>query len=180
MMKFTFRNKEYEYFDHPGNQTAVNERRVELPIAFEFIEKYKDVLEIGNVTRHYHREWKHDVVDLNENPTWPIWNKDVLTFEPPRKYLATLSISTVEHTVNPVLAVERIIKFAPKYLITMPIGYSSNNGVLNLDYPMYFMIRKNKENEWEQMFDKNSFREIKYGKPFPYANGVVIITNEKA
>jgi len=175
---FIFNNKKYEYVDRSGNQTRVNERRMELPIAFEFVEKYKDIIEIGNVTRHYHQEYKHDVIDLYEKPAWPIWNEDVLTFKPPKKYPAALSISTIEHTENPVLAINNIVRYAPKYLITMPMGYSSDNGVLRLDYPMYFMVRKNEDNEWEQMFDKESFKLIKYGEPFKYANGVVIITND--
>ena len=176
-MKFIFRNKEYEYFDHPSNQTAINERRVELPIAFEFVEKYKDVLEIGNVTRHYHREWKHDVVDLNEKPAWPIWNKDVLTFEPPRKYPTTISISTVEHTENPILAVEKIVKFAPRYLISFPVGYHADE-VLELKLPMYFMARVSEDNQWKQVYDKKEIKDLKYGKPFIFANAVVFITND--
>jgi len=174
---FKFNGIDYEYFDHPGNQTYANERRVELPIAFAFVEKYKDILEIGNVTRHYRREWKHDVVDLNENPAWPIWNKDVLTFDPPRKYLATLSVSTIEHTENPDLAVIRITKFAPKYLITFPIGHDADS-VLGLDYPMYFMVRTTEDNQWEQTMDKEAIKKYEYNKPFPYGNAVVIITND--
>lgn len=152
---------------------------MELPIAFEFAEKYKDIIEIGNVTRHYHREYTHDVIDLFEKSKWPIWNEDVLTFTPPKKYSAALSVSTVEHTLDPVGAIKKITQFAPKYLITMPMGYSSNNGVLKLDLPMYFMHRIGtvEENHWEQTTKKEALK-AEYGSPYPFANVVVFITNE--
>lgn len=177
-MKFTFRNKEYEYFDHPGNQTSVNERRMELPIAFEFAEKYKDIIEIGNVTRHYHREYVHDVIDLFEKSKWPIMNEDILTFTPSKKYKAALSISTVEHTTNTKKAIENIIKLTDHYLITVPFGYNTTKHILDWKFPAFYMMRFTIDDQWEQV-EPETVRGFKYGSPFPYANAVAIITNEK-
>ena len=176
-MTYTFRKKEYEYFDHPGNQTRVNERRMELPIGFEFAIKHPNLLEVGNVTRHYHREFTHDVIDLYEKSAWPIMNEDILTFTPPKKYEAVLSISTVEHTTDTKKAIQNIINLSPKFLITVPFGYSTTKDILSWDFPMYFMTRKNDDNEWEQV-TKSKIKNKEYGKPFPFANTVAIITNE--
>ena len=178
MDSFIFRGKSYSYFDHPGNQTRVNERRMELPLAFEFVESHKEsLLEVGNVTRHYHREFGHDVVDLFEQSKWPIFNEDILAFNPKEKNKAVLSVSTVEHTVDPRGAINKIVSLSPVYFITMPLGYSSNNGVLDLPFPMYFMKRVCLEdNHWEEG-TKEDASKASYGSPYPFANVVVVITN---
>jgi len=174
---FEFNGKEYAYFDHPSNQTYANERRVEIPIAFEFVEKYKDILEVGNVIRHYNREYKHDIIDLYEQSAWPIWNKDILTWTPKREYPAILSISTVEHTSDPVKAVKRILSFAPKILITFPVGRNADH-LLDADIKakFYFLKRAHKDNLWQQIYDIGEVRTIKYNKPYPYGNCIVIIS----
>ena len=178
MNTFKFNNKEYTYFDHPGNQTRVNERRMELPIAFAFVEKYKDVLEVGNVTRHYHREWTHDVVDRYEKAKWLIFNEDVLNYVPTRHYNASISVSTVEHTLDSLKAIKNIISFAPKYLITTPFGYTTTKDILNWDLPnTYYMTRVDEDNHWVQV-SKQDILNKDYGKPFPFANTVCIITND--
>jgi hypothetical protein len=92
------------------------------------------------------------------------------------QYDAILSISTLEHTDNPTFAINKLLKMATNVLITVPYGYG--NGwieQLNLakDY-CYYMHRVSEDNDWEQ-----TTREVvsgtKYGKPFPYANAVLII-----
>lgn len=184
-MKFKFKNKEYKYFDHPGNQTAVNERRMELPIAFEFAEKYKDIIEIGNVTRHYHREYTHDVIDLYEKSAWPIFNSDILTWKPSdfdegdKPYKAALSISTVEHTKDTRKAIENIMRLTPHYLITVPFGYATTYDILGWNYwKTYYMKRISKDNRWKQIEWKD-IKNPEYGAPYPFANYVAIITNEE-
>lgn len=178
MDSFTFNGKEYKYFDHLGNQTRVNERRMELPIAFSFVEKHKDnVIEVGNVTRHYHREWTHDVVDLYEKSKWPIFNEDVLNFVPTRPYNASISVSTCEHTIDAMKSIQKVMSFAPKFLITVPFGYNTTKEVLNWDLPIYFMQRVDDDNHWEQV-EKDKVKNTDYGKPFPFANTVAIITND--
>lgn len=184
-MTFKFRNKEYEYFYHPGNQTAKNERCMELPLAFEFAEKYKDIIEVGNVTRHYHREYTHDVVDLYEKSKWPIYNQDILNWTAPicedgepKIYKGALSVSTVEHTLDPRKAIENIIRLSTHYLITVPFGYASTFDLLDWDYPTtYYMKRVSEDNRWEQI-DRKDINEPEYGSPYPFANYVAIITNE--
>ena len=176
--KFTFNKRVYEYVDAVGNQTRVNERRMELPIAFEFVGRHKDVLEVGNVTRHYHREFTHPVIDLYEQSKWPIWNEDVLTFNPPKRYEAVVSISTVEHTIDALTAIKRITEFASTYLITTPFGYKTTENIIDLDLPTYFMKRVNDDNDWIQV-EKEDARGSQYNHPFPFANCVAVITNEK-
>src|SRR3990167_6625734 len=100
---FMFRGQVYDYIDHPSNQTALNERRVELPIAKDFVKGIKSLLEIGNVTFHYGFALLHDVVDLNEKIPNVKYNADILRWRPTREYAQALSISTLEHTDNPFL-----------------------------------------------------------------------------
>lgn len=182
MKTFNFRGKDYEYFIHSGNQTAKNERCMELPIAFEFAEKYKDIIEIGNVTRHYHREYTHDVIDLYEKSAWPIMNEDILTWTSPNQegfYKAALSVSTVEHTKDTKKAIQNIIRLTPHYLITVPFGYASTLDLLNWNFlNTYYMKRVSEDNRWEQI-EKKDIVNPEYGKPYPYANCVAVITNEE-
>ena len=177
-MKFKFRNKSYEYFYHPGNQTAKNERCMELPIAFAFAEKYKDIIEIGNVTRHYHREYTHDVIDLYEKSAWPIFNEDILTWKPKKEYKAALSVSTVEHTKDTKKAIQNIIDLTPHYLITVPFGYASTFDIMGWEFPTtYYMKRISEDNQWQEV-SKKEIVAPEYGSPYPFANYVAIITNE--
>jgi len=171
--QFWFNRKVFTYVDMRPNQTRVNERRVELPIAFNFIEELDDnVIEIGNVTRHY-RDYKHDVVDLNEKVKWEVWNEDVLTWTPKKEYAGAISISTVEHTNDPLLAVQRILTFAKRALITVPVGYNRVREIIdNID--MFFLKRTNDNNEWVEA-TYNVVKDYKYGFPFPFANAIGVI-----
>lgn len=179
---FNFQGKKYEYLDAFPNQTRVNERRVELPLALEFLEENKDkeILEVGNVTRHYRPKGTltHDVVDLFEvNPNFPeIINQDILTWNPSKQYDAVLSISTLEHTEDPLSAVNRIFKMAPKVLITIPFGYSRTNEVFERisNLSLKYMKRINDNNDWKEAIRKE-VTGTKYNEPFPFANAIMII-----
>lgn len=74
-----------------------NERAVEIPLAMNFLKKYSshDIIEVGNVLRHY-GVFKHIVVDKYEKMGGVI-NEDILTFVPKKKYECVVSISTIEH-----------------------------------------------------------------------------------
>lgn len=171
---FIFNNKEYTYVDSGGNQPRLNERRMELPIGFEFVLNNPDIIEVGNVTRHYHREFTHDVIDLYEKSKWPIWNKDILTWKPEKHYKAAISISTVEHTDDPLLAIRNIQSLANHSLITIPMGYKRSLDAFDAPGKKFCMRRINLEdNEWEQTSD--IIKNYKYNEPFPFANGVLII-----
>lgn len=174
---FKFRNREYKYIDRDYNTTKNNERRVELAIAFEFVDNTdNNIIEIGNVLKHYKKDYTHDVLDLYEKSSWFTIKEDVLKWKPKKIYSVAVSISTIEHTSNPLLAIQRILTFAPKILITFPIGYNNKdiNEILDGFENIYFMKRINKENEWIET-TKEEARKMKYDTPFRKGNAIAIL-----
>jgi hypothetical protein len=107
------------------------ERAVELPLSLDFLDRGGKVLEIGNVTRPHVSTLSHNVIDLTEKREgWVNYaNEDVLTYEPERDLDRVLSISTVEHTMDVVLAIKRILSWADNALITIPLGYNTPGGM---------------------------------------------------
>jgi len=95
--KFRFNGIEYEYFDHQYNETKKKERAVEIPIAWDVVQRYqgKSILEVGNVLGHYF-SIQHEVLDKYEISPGVI-NEDVTVFNPSKKYDLIMSISTLEH-----------------------------------------------------------------------------------
>lgn len=173
---FKFNEQEYEYIDMVPNQTRLNERRVELPLAMEFLDWFEDqeILEVGNVTYHY-TEIHHDVLDLNEKVrNYPIINEDILTWEPKRDYDAILSISTLEHTNDPLKAVKKILNMADHVLITIPLGYLKTDEIFDSGIKMNFLKRVSKDNEWVQA-ERSEVIDAKYNQPFPFANAIMVI-----
>ena len=94
---FEFNGSRYPYFYHRYNNTAETERCVEVPLAWEFLQRRPGaaVLEIGNVLNHY-EPFPHAVVDKYET-AGGVLNVDVCDFWPSQKFDAILSISTIEH-----------------------------------------------------------------------------------
>lgn len=176
---FKFENKEYEYIDMSPNQTRVNERRVELPLAIDDCERFKGerILEIGNVLYHYkpRHYYNHDVLDLYEKiPGLPIINEDVLTWKPEKPYDYVVSVSTLEHTGNPLLAVQNILGYTKHCFITIPFGYHRVEEVFNAFPDLKFMRRLNKENDWVEA-TREEVKDTKYNTPLPFANAIMII-----
>lgn len=175
---FEFNGKKYQYFEHKYNHPRTNERRVEIPIAKKFLDDQerkprKPIIEVGNVLYHYFK-CHHDVLDLYERQKGVrIIHEDVLTFEPKKKYQVAISISTVEHTKNPILAIDRIISLAPKVLITFPIGKFYIKELVK-KYNFNFMVRMDADNNWEQC-TYNVVANYKYGEPFKWANAIAIL-----
>lgn len=174
-----FQGKDYQYIDMSPNQTRVNERRMELPLAFDFLgdPEGKEIIEVGNVTGHYRQEYSHhDVLDLYEKVPWnPIINDDVLTWKPTKKYTHAISISTIEHTLNPTLAVDNIITYAPRVLITFPFGYNGIDALVEKHKNgMFFLRRVNDDNEWEEV-TYDMVKGTEYNTPFPFANAIGVI-----
>src|SRR3989338_10646276 len=83
---FLFNGKKYFLCYHPYNTTWANERAVEVPIIRDFLMKgtKKQILEIGNVTRHYFYH-NHEVLDKFEIQEGII-NKDIVSFKPDKKW----------------------------------------------------------------------------------------------
>src|SRR4030042_6841269 len=102
---FQYQGKEFEYFDHPHHETYGNERRIEIPIALDYLRRFKGkkILEVGNVISYYYppgiTDMVWDIVDKYEIvPKQNVINEDILTFKPKDgKYEMIFSISTMEH-----------------------------------------------------------------------------------
>ena len=82
------------YFNHPHNQTIVNERCVEIPVALRFLDLFKsdDFVEVGAVLPHYIKS-NHTVIDPIDNTST---NKDYAE-NVDFSNKSVLSISTIEH-----------------------------------------------------------------------------------
>lgn len=104
MKKFHYEGKTFDYLDHPYNDTAVNERRIEIPIALEYLKRFKGkkILEVGNVMSYYYPpgiiDVTWDILDKYEIvPEYKVINEDILTFKPKEPYDMVFSVSTMEH-----------------------------------------------------------------------------------
>jgi hypothetical protein len=141
---FTYHGVELPYFWHLYNLTMMNERAVEIAIAHWWLEQIMDDdhptiwsagLEVGNVLGHYEYH-KHAVWDLNEEPAWyqklggqPVVSADILDFVAMFAYPWVVSISTIEHTDNPLLAFDNLkslVSPGGKLLVTFPTGVSKD------------------------------------------------------
>jgi hypothetical protein len=127
----------YPYLYRQYNVTFSNERVIEIPIAWDIVQRYPAdrVLEVGNVLIHYYRT-HHDVLDKYERARGVI-NEDVVDYRPSKQYDLIVSISTLEHVgwdeepQEPekfLRAVENLMSMlAPggTLLMTLPIGYNA-------------------------------------------------------
>lgn len=106
-MKFGYFGRELEGFDHLYNSTYLNERRVELAVAIDFLSDIDstNVLEVGNVLAHYD-VGGHVVVDRYEQPTgyqalrdWPYYQVDVfdIATQVGSSWDRIVAVSTLEH-----------------------------------------------------------------------------------
>ena len=191
---FTFRGTKYEYFNHWYNQTAKNERAVEIPIILNYFNHAKSnnqlILEVGNVLSHYFAP-THIIVDKGEFGQNVI-NEDIINFQSPQKFDLIISISTLEHIgfedyegeKNPekvILAVKNIRSLLAKngiFIFTVPKGYNIafdetlSLNKLNIDH-ISCMKRISEDNQWKEC----TYGEIvlaEYGNPFPFANAILI------
>lgn len=92
---FERRGRTMKYLAHPYNDTAINERAVEIPLALDWLGGRDPLrgLEVGCVTPHY-AEPAHPVVDRwEEGPS--IINLDVFDIEGTFDWI--LCVSTLEH-----------------------------------------------------------------------------------
>ena len=193
-MNMKLKNLQFEYFRHPYNQTATNERIIEIPIARYFLEKYykgtdgSSVIEVGAVTPYYF-DINHRVIDQFD-PHEKSERIDAMTVD--YKGSNLLSISTVEHVgakdygntdINPHKAVDLLLKMmqADNFLITFPLG---NNVYLQnyikkekLDGNILILRRINIENEWAPHYNWKDMDQFSYANPYHCASAVLIISN---
>jgi len=99
---FYFDSTKLQYFFHSYNNFRLTCRCIEIPIIKYYLNKFShnNVLEIGNVTKHYYDEFKNfskkDTVDKFEI-AYDVINIDVKDFKNDNKYDFIYSISTFEH-----------------------------------------------------------------------------------
>ena len=166
-MTFFWNGQALEYFDHRYNHTALNMRRVEIPIARWFLQQKLGtrVLEVGNVLSHYGPvTWP--VVDLYEPGAI---NADVMAWKPKEPVDLLVSISTIEHIgvgkykrattrVRPSGVLARFRSFlAPggQAVVTAPTGYGLDRelreGTLGADEMWFMRVRPDRiPVEWSE------------------------------
>lgn len=147
-----------------------------------------DVLEIGCVLRHYGFD-AHPVVDRYERGP-RVTNVDICDFDPPRRYAAVLSISTLEHVGldEPIRSAERCLAalehihrlVAPGgvALVTVPTGYNpSLDAALAAGRTFGLrwrgMVRLDRANHWVEASPAEALARG-YGAPFLWANGLLV------
>jgi len=172
-------------FDHPTHKTLINERCVEIPLIFRYIDfTGGDLTEIGAVSPYY-CQYEHDCID----PTDKRATRNDKAEECDFTGLNVLSVSTIEHIgrgdyhleKEPDLAfkvLNKIYSECKTCLITWPIGYNleldkaADKNLKNYDY--FFVVRE-EEMKWGVVEDKSGFNH-KYGKPFRNANSIIVIS----
>jgi SAM-dependent methyltransferase len=176
---------EYSYFDHPKNQTRVNERRVEVPVVRRHVESARgSVLEVGNVLGQYiGRRWT--TVDLVEKEAGVV-NCDILDWKG-GPYDLIVSISTFEHIGRdfgkvPERAIDAVIHcfglLAPggRLVFTVPLGYHAILDEWLLQRwggEKSYLKRVSADNLWRQV-EPGDVKGARYGDPFPFANAVLV------
>lgn len=191
---FKFNGKNLKYFRHNYNRAYENERTIEVAIVSDFLkllDKKAKVLEVGNVLANYGFERnKRDVLDKYD-PAPHVFNEDVISFKPVKKYDAIISISTLEHVgwdedvrdpVKIITAVSNLTDncLAPGgcLLVTIPLGYNTyfdEQLAVGSQYftEKYFLKRISAKNEWVQV-NYSDVAGMKFGQPFNNANAMCI------
>ncbi len=178
---FELDGRHFPYWDNPNSLGIC--RRVEVPFGRLMLARWgKGLLEIGNVLAHHSAEDEHVIVDLREPNVWHLpnyYNADVQTYEPAVPPAAVLSISTLEHTENPTIALHRTLSFAAHAFVTMPLGYRPDEVDPLIDnlpdgVRIRFLQRISHDNRWEQISEERcralSAEDKRYDGRFPFDN----------
>ncbi len=174
--RFAFQGRKYRYHHAMYNKTWTNERAVEVPIIWRWVEEFKGrrILEVGNVLSYYF-ETNHDVLDKYEILDGVI-NEDATQFQARKKYDLIVSISTLEHVgvdddeKRPEKALEAIsnlirnLKPDGEFLATFPLGYNSalDNAFFEGTLPFteyYYLKRASMFNRWREISREEIDRE---------------------
>ena len=189
--EFTFEGKSLPLFYHRYNMTWATERAVEVPVAGEFLRRFagKRVLEVGNVTPHY-LDTAHTILDKFERGPGII-NEDIADFAPGERFDLILSVSTFEHIgfddeadgdsgkkISQAIATCRgLLAVGGQLVLTLPLGYNPAldrmiaDGQLGSDRATF--LKRTGRLAW-QAVDADTALASEYGRPFPYANAVMI------
>lgn len=184
---FTFQGHTFNYFDHPHNNTKINERAVELPLVKYFLDKYPDCVEIGAVSPYYF-DGTHEIYDLTDDHprSKKINAKDVNV-----GMKNILSCSTIEHcgvrdgfnSIEDIELAPALLDYwvneSDKYLITWPAGYCKWLDIhASENYDCKFIVRRPfPSHEWKEVSPEElNTNDLVYGN-FSCANGVIILEN---
>lgn len=133
MSSFQWNGRSFPYYCNFYNQTWMNERCIEVPLAMDHVKPGAKILEVGRVLDHYH-SFPHDCVDKFEKGAQ---NIDVVDIKTDIRYDAILTISTLEHVGwdedrNPakihtaIDVLKSHLKPGGKLVATLPSGYNQN------------------------------------------------------
>ena len=189
--EFIFEGQALPLFYHRYNMTWANERAVEVPIAAEFLRRFdgKRVLEVGNVTTHY-LDTAHTVIDKYEHGRG-IVNEDIADFAPGERFDLILSVSTFEHIgfddeangdsgvkiARAIATCRGLLAAQGRLVLTLPLGYNPAldrriaDGQLGSDREVF--LKRTGRLTWQGV-DAGEALACAYGRPFPYANAVMI------
>lgn len=185
---FTFGGNTYHYFSESEyNVPWKNERAVEISIAMDYLERYKNkrVLEVGNVLSNYVAA-THDVLDPYENAPFLI-KEDIVKYKPQKKYDLILCISTLEHVgwdlgdekggidpYKPLRAFEHMKELLAdngELFVTIPFGYNPHMDNLLLTR----QIQCTRSNYMKRVSIRNYWREVTTFTQADMTYGVVVM-----
>jgi len=147
-------------------------------MALHFINTNQNVVEIGAVTPYY-THVTHPIIDLVD----PLANitMDALDYNLNGK--SVLCISSLEHFgFGDFSGVDReaiprfLKKLTSNYLVTVPLGYNTYCDSLIRNLPVTYYTRTDLNNNWAKVTDVSNLVTT-YGKPFPWANTVAVISD---
>jgi len=168
------------------NNPQTNERRIELPYLFQFIDETKEnetLLEVGNVSPNY-RDGKHTVLDYSQGKPNVI-RESIVTYRPNVKFDRIVSISTFEHIAefskesivdafNNIMM--NVLKPNGLMLFSIPAGYCGemDNFIINNNFDKeIYLKRVDDKNNWE-FSDRKGFEIAQYNKPFNNGNLIFV------
>ncbi len=177
---FIFDQKRYTYAVFRAGNVFANEKTIELPIFKRVVENESGALEVGNVLKKYYPELKHIVLDKTCKGKGII-NKDILEFQPKKKYDLVVAVSTILDPVQLLPAIESMRTLGKRVLISVPLGYDPD-----LDAKLkevvggrrIIMKRISQYNHWIE--SRNFGSKMRYGYPYEYGNWMLFMEFEGA
>lgn len=187
-LNFIFRDSSYQYYDHPYNNTRINERTVEIPISLKFVNQFSpNLTEVGCVTPYY-IDAQHETIDLvDDHPKSK--KQDAVDFDYKNKNI--LSVSTIEHIGRGDYGIQekeenaaiqlckKIINESLNYFITWPLGYNLALDDWAFSNTNGFFISRKDDNK--HLWEEKNFSELTidnkiYGS-YHCANSIIVLTN---
>lgn len=190
---FYLGNKELNYLISDYNNSSLNERTVEIPIALDFLMQKNpaEILEVGNVLNHY-VDVQHDVVDKYEKEL-DVINEDAAYFRTDKRYDLVISISTIEHigydedkkeygkALRTIRNLKSLLSPGGKILITVPLGYNPEIDSIVKNHSeefsdIHFLKRMSIMNHWKEVTVEEALN-TRYGDKYFCANAIAILTH---